>query len=127
MRRRRAILAGAVTLLVVLVAGIGLWFATMPYPFEVWRKAWFDVRYSDEWPVSESDFASAMRLVKNHLGWREIITRVTVTGPDEIEITTLARRSHACGESSCRFIVRRVNGKWEIAKVRVIATKSWLF
>ena len=116
MRRRRVILAGAVTLLVVLSAGIGLWFATMPYPFEDWWQAWFDVRYSDEWPISKSDFASAMRLVKRELEWREIITRVTVNGPDEIKITTLTHWRHALAGGGGCFIVRRVNGKWVIAR-----------
>ena len=116
MRRRRAILAGGVTLLVVLAAGIGLWFVSMPYPFEFWWHSWFDVRYSKEWPISWLDFAAAMRLVKQELEWREIITNVTVTGPDEIKFTTLTRWRHALAGGGQFFIVRKINGQWAIAE-----------
>ena len=111
MKRRSAILvlAGATSLLVV---GIGLWFATMPYPIADWWESYFNVRYSDKWPISESDFATAKRLVKPRLRWREIITGVAVTGPEAISISTTSGRN---GEGR-DFIIKKVDGKWVIVK-----------
>ena len=113
MRRRRAILACAVFLAVV---GIGLWFATMPYPIGLWWEACWGVRYSDAWPISPSDFARVECLVEQELKWREIITEVAVPGPHEVRIRTTSRRSVE-GQEGRRFIVRKVNGEWAIVEV----------
>jgi hypothetical protein len=85
MRRRSGlpVLVGAIALL---GAGIGLWYATMPYPIGLWWEACRGVPYKSEWPTSESDFATAIHLVEQELGWREIITAARVMGPDKIEI-----------------------------------------
>jgi len=116
MRSAKAMLASAICLLVVVAAALALWFATMPYPIEDWWAAWQSLRYSDEWPISESDFATAIGLVKQELGWREIITKVSVPGPGEIRITSLLRWRHGfAGEGRC-FIVKKVNGEWAIAE-----------
>ena len=113
MRRRRAILACAVFLAVV---GIGLWFATMPYPIGLWWEACWGVRYSDAWPISPSDFTRAKGLVEQKLKWREIFTKVTVTGPDQITFGTVTRFRHSLDAAGQLFIVRKVNGEWRIAK-----------
>ena len=114
MTRRRAIVVGAICLVVV---GIGLWFATMPYPVDVWWRGCFSVHYSDQWPIAESDFAAAMRLVKPQLHWREIITSVTVPGPDEITIRTTSEWRHALSGGGQVFVVRKkVGGEWAIAE-----------
>ena len=115
MKRRNAmfVLAGAISLLGV---GIGLWFITMPYPIEVWWKAHFNLRYSDQWPISESDFDTAIHLVKPYLGWREIVTSVSVTGPDEVKIGTTCRLRPPLAGGGQRFTIRKVSGEWMIAK-----------
>ena len=119
MRRRIAILAvaGAIVLLGV---GIGLWFATMPYPIEVWWEACWSVHYAHAWPVSESDFAVAKDLVKSELGWREIIVDVAVMGPDEIKMLTVLRWGGPVSRNGSLFVIRKVNGEWEIAR-----RKAW--
>ena len=111
MGRLRAMLAGAAALLLF---GIGLWFVTMPYPIDLWWEACLHVRYSDTWPISMWDFTAARCLVKHELGWREIITGVSVTGPDEIRFTSLSRWKHALAAGGHRFVVRKVNGKWAV-------------
>ncbi|MGB6873837.1 MAG: hypothetical protein WBE46_06865 [Dehalococcoidia bacterium] len=120
MKRRSAILvlAGAMSLLVI---GVGLWFATMPYPISLWLKACVSVRYSAEWPISWLDFVAAKRLVKPHLDWREIITGVTVAGPDEIRISTTSLWKHMLWARGQIFIIRKVNGKWVI-----VEKMSWM-
>jgi len=110
--RRLEIVAGVV---LVAVVGIGLWFATMPYPIRLWWEASFSDRYSNTWPISRPDFARVECLVKEELGWREIITDVAVPGPDEVRIRTTSRRSVE-GQAGHRFIVRKVNGEWAIVK-----------
>ena len=106
------VLAGAISLLAV---GIGLWFITMPYPIAVWWEALF-IRYSDQWPISQSDFDTAMHLVKPHLGWREIVTSVIVTGPGEVQIRTTSRWTGPLAGDGNWFIIRKVNGEWVIFK-----------
>ena len=116
MKKRRAILvlAGAISLLVV---GVGLWFATMPYPIGLWWEAYVSVRYSADWLISWLDFVAAKRLVKPHLDWREIITGVNVIASDEIQITTTSYDSgfflSAWGNG---FIIKKINGKWTIVQ-----------
>ena len=79
------------------------------------QEASFSDRYSNTWPISRPDFARVECLVKEELGWREIITDVAVPGPDEVRIRTTSRRSVE-GQAGHRFIVRKVNGEWAIVK-----------
>ena len=113
MRRLDAIVVGGV---VVAMVGIGVWFATMPYPIGLWWKACWGVRYSDAWPISPSDFTRAKGLVEQKLKWREIITKVKVTGPDEITFRTVTRFRNGLDAAGHLFVVRKANEEWAIAK-----------
>jgi hypothetical protein len=88
----------------------------MPYPITDWLEACVSVHYSTEWPISWWDYATAMCLVAPELGWREIITKVRVPGPDEIEIITLCRFEHALSAAGNTFTVKRIKGKWKITQ-----------
>lgn len=113
MRRWRETLAGAISFLAV---GIAIWLGTTLYP-RLWWKASFEVGYSNKWPISEPDFATAMSLVKQELDWGEIITCVDVTRPDEIEITSSKSAPLVPVVWAGRvFMVRKVNGQWAIAR-----------
>jgi len=112
MKKRNAIVAGAIG---ILVLGVIAWFATMPYPIKCWWDSYFNVRYSAEWPISEPDFDAVKRLVNEELGFREIIRSVTVTGPEEIKVEALRWRKHQ-SEAFSVFIVKKINGKWVIAE-----------
>ena len=104
-------LVGAIALL---GAGIGLWYVTMPYPIGLWWEACWGVPYANEWPISESDYATAKNLVEQKLGWRHIITDARVVGPDKVEIITTISREHDSSGTDQIFVVRRVDGRWEL-------------
>ena len=81
----------------------------------LWREAGAKVRYSDQWPISESDFATAKRLVEPLRSWREILTDVSVTGPDEIRIGTTYWRIFSRERMGRFYMVKKVNGEWTVA------------
>jgi len=71
-------------------------------------------RYVTSWPVSSADYAAARRLVEGELGFREIISGVRCTSPDEITFITLERWSGPLAAAGREFTVKRVGKKWEI-------------
>jgi hypothetical protein len=66
--------------------------------------------YSSDWPVSESDYFTAVRLVSAELGSFQNIIHVTVSGPDDITLVT----SCPFLESPDYFRLKRTSGEWRI-------------
>jgi hypothetical protein len=94
----------------------GLWVVITEYPFLLSGPRHFDVRYLSEWPISESDYDAALRLVEQKIDSSEIISRVTVPGPEEINVDTVSRWPSASEGGGSTFIIKKVNGEWVIAQ-----------
>jgi hypothetical protein len=103
---------------VVVVGGAALWFFTMPYPFADWWHAQFGVRYDSTWPVSREDYEEVTRLVRQRLDWRDLITDVSVRGPDEVRVRTL-EEFHGCWAWGMAFTAKRADGRW------VLENSAW--
>lgn len=101
----------------VLIIGGGAiaWFATMPYPVAMWWEAKKSTQYESDWAVSRSGYAAARRLVEKRMGFREIIGKVTVTGPDEIRFETMSRWTGPLAAAGQEFVAKKVGSEREIS------------
>lgn len=114
MKRTVLILVGVA--LILAGAGVVAWFATMPYPARMWWESAFQSHYSEAWPISRADFATAKSLVRQELRWREIITQVSVTGRRKIRFQTTYRWNGPLSAAGRFFVLRKLDGAWAIAE-----------
>ena len=116
MSEKRVVLPVAGICLLFAVGVAATWIAVMPYPIREWWEAKQRTQYSANWPVSEADFDAAMGLVRDESSSWEIVWSVRVVGTGRIEIDTLQRSSGPLAATGRVFIVKKVNGTWEIVE-----------
>ncbi len=120
-------------MLIVAAVGVGIWFATMPYPARVWWEAQFQDHYSEAWPISREDYAEIMHIVRRELEWREIVVEMEGVRERNATVRTVAEASGAYYPSGKRFylknglgrriLLKKVSGRWMIAKIE---SYSWV-
>jgi hypothetical protein len=108
---RTAILVVAVLALLV-GAGVGLYWAFLPYPWALRQEARAATHYDPKWPVSKPEFEEAIRYVKSHLAFYEFISSIHVHSPVEMTITTTERWAGPLAASGRTFTFRKQSGKW---------------
>lgn len=99
---------------VLAVGTTAVWFATMPYPIQVWWKSREKVHYIESWPVSQADYNLAKQSAIGEMHLREIFWAVSCTSADEITFTTLERWSGPLAASGRTITVKRFGKEWRV-------------
>jgi hypothetical protein len=97
-------------------AGVGFWFATMPYPARMWVESLLEDHYVDTWPISRTDYDAFMLLVNRELALREIVVDVRDVEQDAARVITVTSAGGTFQVTGMNYHVRRVHGAWKIVK-----------
>jgi hypothetical protein len=108
------LLFSAGILVCLAVAAAGIWIYTMPYPLQTYLEARKAARYHPEWMVSEADYRQARAPVEKRMAWREIIIKVTVHSPAEIEFDTMQYWRGPLYGWGRTFVADNVSGVWTV-------------
>lgn len=109
---RKAVLVCCAILMLAGV-GIGIWFATMPYPVSMWFEYRFKDHYCDTMPISRADFEVMMDVAGEILSWRELIVSVKDVEEDRATVCTV-ESAGGTSDVSIRISMRKVRGVWRV-------------
>ncbi len=70
--------------------------------------------FDSRWPISEIEYAGAVRTVRRELGFYEIIRTAHIISDTQIEFVTLQRWTGPLAAAGRTFVVERENGVWKI-------------
>ncbi|MBI5525334.1 MAG: hypothetical protein HY897_03300 [Deltaproteobacteria bacterium] len=115
-RETRAAFFGSVAVL-ALASCVFWWFATMPYPAQMWLEASTRVPYSRDCQLVDEDFKEAEIQVEKELGFREIIFSAEIIAEDKLRFMTMTRWNSSLSAAGRFVTVVKIEGKWRVTNV----------